>query len=264
MTADVSKTVIEMVDERPAVDNTGVFNQLWDIVGELRAKIDARFELHPEASTRDLQPYHSLDGAAKGFLSAFSGPEVDWLVHSWIGNPAASFSNMHLSAWLGPQIRVPHFGLALGTLPDIFMYMDYVPRTDLMVDLDYLDKYYEPVNARLFQLKQDARFAPFVSRTLYMRQSQSHTSLCFVVQPSDATVALIREVGHEMLDRWIKWTVEAEPVPAPERAALAARDFVVRRTITERDPANKLGERMFGPELTNRLVRALWGGDRAK
>jgi hypothetical protein len=36
----------------------------------------------------------------------------------------------------------------------------------------------------------------------------------------------------------------------------------IRRTICERDPANVIAERLFGKELTARLVSTLWGGTR--
>jgi hypothetical protein len=32
--------------------------------------------------------------------------------------------------------------------------------------------------------------------------------------------------------------------------------------VADRDPANVIGVRFFGEEMTERLVRALWGGDR--
>ena len=54
----------------------------------------------------------------------------------------------------------------------------------------------------------------------------------------------------------------AEPVPEERRAQLAADDLTRRRNIAERDPANIMAVRFFGEELTDRLVRALWGGDR--
>ena len=41
-------------------------------------------------------------------LSATSGPEIDWLVYSWTGQPKSSFCNVHLNVWLGPQYDVPH------------------------------------------------------------------------------------------------------------------------------------------------------------
>lgn len=262
MATDTLKSIEQMVAERPQVDNQEVFDQLWQIVTELRAKVDQRFELNPDPCSADLQPYHSLDGSAKGFLSTFAGPEVDWLVQSWIGTPNTSFTNMHLTINLGAQIRVPHFGFALGTAPDIFMYMDYVPRTDLLVDVDYLDKYYEPVNQTFLKLRQDKRFSPFVSQNLYMRQAQSHTSLCHMVPADEETVAIVRDVAHEMLDRWLVWVDEAEPVPEEERVALAERDLFVRRTVADRDPANTIAVKLFGAEMTAELVKTLWGGNR--
>ncbi len=259
---ETTKSIAQMVVERPAVDNQETFDALWQIICEMREKVDARFELQPDPSTAEFQPYYAQQGEAKGFLSAFVGPEIDWLVQSWIGTPATSFTNLHLTINLAPHILVPHFGFALGTAPDIFMYMDYVSRVDLLVDLDYLDKYYEPVNKTYLRLRNDDRFSPFVSQDLYMRQAQSQTSLCHMVSVSDETIGIVRDLAHEMLDRWLKWVDEAEEVPADQRSALAERDLHVRRAICERDPANILGVKLFGEEMTERLVRGLWGGDR--
>ena len=46
-----------MVDQQPKVDNTPVFEHLWGITKELRQKLDARFELQPDVSTKNLQSY---------------------------------------------------------------------------------------------------------------------------------------------------------------------------------------------------------------
>ncbi len=169
MTADTTKSIAEMVAERPAVDNQDVFDALWAITSELKAKVDARFELTPDPCSAEFQPYQAAGSGAKGFLSTFAGPEIDWLVYSWIGTPGTSFTNMHLTINLGPQTLVPNFGFALGTAPDIFMYMDYLPRVDFWSDTDYLDRYYEPANQRFLQLRRDPRFSPFVSQDLSMR-----------------------------------------------------------------------------------------------
>jgi hypothetical protein len=75
-------------------------------------------------------------------------------------------------------------------------------------------------------------------------------------------VALIREVAHEMMDRWLVYVDVADIVPAEERAAVAQRDLIVRKAIAERDPANPMANMLFGDDLANRLVRGLWGGDR--
>lgn len=256
------KTLFELLDENPTQDRTEVFEQLWGILGELRAKLDARFSTEPDLSVADLQPYQSADGKAKGLLSAFAGKEIDWMVHSYIGIPTQSFTNMHLTVYLGPHIRAPHFGLATGTMPDIFYYCDYIPRADLMTDLEYLDRYYQPANESYLRFRNDKDFPQFVSKTLYMRTSISEIGHCYLVPPAQKMIDSLRELSHEMLDRWLKYVDEAEPVPMEERAALAERDLHIRRAIVERDPANPIGEKLFGKEMSDRLVRGLWGGDR--
>src|SRR5919202_7027863 len=145
-----------MIEQQP--DNTLVFEQLWSITEELRQKIEARFELQPEPATQDLQDFSSPDGNVKGSLNAFSGREIDWLVHSWLKK--SNFSTMRLTAWLGSHIRVPHLAIELGTVGNIFFYMDYVPRTDLVTDLEYLDRYYEPVNQSCLTLQAHSRLPP--------------------------------------------------------------------------------------------------------
>lgn len=260
---EVTKSLMELMDESPVIDNTAVYPRLWGIVGELRAKLEARFELRRDPSTAALAEY-GAPGVADGSLNTFTGPEIDWLVHSWIGNPKTGFCNMHLTTWLKPHTRVPHLGLAMGTIPDVFFYMDYIPRADVWTDLTYHDKYYEPVNARYIALHSDSRFTPFTSKTLYMRTGQSVTSLCFTCKPTEETLGVIRDAAHEMLDRWLTWVDAGEAVPETDQLALAERDLFIRRAIAERDPANAMGVRLFGAAMTEKLVRGLWGGDRSE
>lgn len=258
------QSLLEMLDERPDMDNSAVFDPLWGIYTELRAKLDARFPLAPDPATADLQPFEGFPGSeARGFVSGWSGGDVDWMIHSWIGQPKRGFINMHLTTWLGPRTRVPHLGFALGTIPDVFFYMDYVPRSDLMTDTGYLDRYYEPVNARSIALRQHPQLTPFISKSLYVRQALSETAFVYTCKPATENYALIRELAHEMLDRWLGWLDEAPEVPLEERPALAARDVFVRRTVAERDPANPIAVKLFGAEMEQRLVRTLWGGHRS-
>lgn len=260
--SDTTKSIAEMVAERPSVDNQDVFDELWAITTELKEKVFARFELNPDPCSEKYQPYGGGENAPQGFLNTFAGPEIDWLVYSNIGTPGTSFTNMHLTITLGSHIRVPNFGFALGTAPDIFMYMDYLPRVDLWTDIAYFDKYYEPGNERFMQLRNDERFSPFVSQSASMRLYQTALSNCYMVPANDETIAIVRETAHEMLDRWLDWIDEAEPVPEAERAALAARDQFVAKTICDRDPANAIAERLFGKETADDLVKTLWGGNR--
>jgi hypothetical protein len=252
-----------MTKQPTDLNNKAVFDQLWGITKELYQKLEARFQLHPDPSVENLQQYSSLDGNMKGSLTAFSGEEVDWLVHSWLGNPEKSnFSTMRLTTWLKSHIQVPHLAFEFGTLPDILFYIDYIPRTELLTDLAYLDRYYEPVNQTFLKLQDDSRFKVFTSKSLYLRLFQSPVSLCYTGAPTFDTLELTRTLAHETLDRWLTWVDAAEPVPEDAREALAARDLALRRGSAERDPGNKFVAQMFGSELTDKLVRSLWGGDR--
>lgn len=257
-----TQSLVDLLAAQPDVDSTGWFGKLWDITRELGNKLTARFDLKPDGSTEKFASYTSLDGNAKGSLNTFVGPEIDWFVHSHIGNPKHSFTNMHFTVWLGSQIKAPHFGMAMGTMPDIFFYFDYIPRVDLMVDLDYLDQYHEPVNAKWREFADNPDYRPFISRDVYMRESVSQTGFVYLTTPSDKAIGEIRELAHWMFDGFLKNVNEAPPTPANERAALAERDLKIRRAIAERDPANVVGEQLFGKEMADALVRGLWGGDR--
>lgn len=244
-------------------NNTPVFDQLWGITNELRQKIDARFELHPEPCTKDLHAYSNVDGTVKGSLQNFSGNEIDWLVHSWLRNPQRNFHTMRLTTWLKPHIRVPHLAFEFGTMPNLlFFYIDYIPRTDLLTDLEYLDRYYEPVEQTYLTLQANPNLSLFTRKGVYMRLFESPINLCYTCAVTEDSLELIRTVANEMLDRWLIWVNEAEPVPEDTRATLAQRDLFLRRTSAERDPGNQMVVRMFGEELAGKLIRALWGGNR--
>ena len=260
--SETIKAVHEFVDESGAsVDVTATYTALRTLVDELLQKVEKRFALTRDPSTERFESY-SGDGPT-GTIRAYTGPEIDWLIHSWIANPTASFTNIHLTIWLGPQIRVPHFGLALGTFPQVWCYLDYLPRADLLVDLDYLDTYYEPLNEEHLEVRARPGLDKFVSRALHVRESLSDTAHVFSVADHDLALQTIPELAHARLDRWLEWVDEAPVVPEAEREALRTRDEAVRRNIAERDPANNMGVRFFGEDMTRDLVKALWGGDRA-
>lgn len=257
--------VQDIFDERGPTDATRTFDRLWSITEELMAKIEARFSLTRDPSTEDLESYRGEAPYPSGRLAGYTGPEMDWLVHSWIGNPPLGFTNMHVTAWLGPHIGVPHLGIAWGTLPDLWFYIDFNPRSDLMIDTESLDTYWGPLNEEFLDLRADDGLAPFTSRALYIRQALSEVAVCFTtpgITHDEARLEQVRELAHRRVDQWLGWVDEAEPVPAERRDQLAADDLARRRNIAERDPANVMAVRFFGEEMTDRLVRALWGGDR--
>lgn len=258
---ETTRSIAQIHDEAGPTDTTVEFEELRAAMAGYADRVKARFELEADPSVEEFHSY-GVEGGPTGSINAFSGPEMDWMIHSWIGNPALGFTNLHLTCWLGPHTLVPHLGMAFGTLPDYWYFVDLVPRVDLLVDLDYLDRYYEPNNAQFMALRDEPGFSPFVSQTLYIRQSVSHTALCFVCERRPDTQARMLELAEGRLEQWFGFLDEGHPVQPSDRAALAERDLAVRRNVAVRDPANIMGVRYFGEEMTERLVRALWGGDR--
>ena len=258
---NVLKSIEEMFNESQDVDNRETFGQLWAITCELFEKVKDRFELQKDPGCPG--KYKGLDGESGGLLDTYAGPEIDWLVLAWTGNPQASFTNMHLTITLGPQVNVPNFGFALGTTPDLFAYMDFLPRVDYITDVDYVQRYYDGAPNKMYlDMAADTEFKAFVSHHMYTRVSLSPNALCLSAAGSDDNIKRLRDIAHERMDLWLQWVDEAPATPIAQRAALAERDLMIRRTVAEVDPANVVGEKMFGKELCDQLVEALWGGKR--
>jgi hypothetical protein len=265
MSERILTPIIDLVEQSPDVDNREVFNELWAILGQMNDKIQARFELKLDPCSDRFKDYKSISVAedgAEGSLHTYTGPEVDWYVHSYIGSPESTFSNMHITLSLGPQYNVPNFGFALGTVPDLFMYMDYIPRLDLLSNIEYVDKFYTEVNEEFLDLQSDDRFNPFISRNLYTRVAMTPTAVAYTAKSEKEVIAKVRGVAMSRLDRWLAWVDEAELTAVEDRPAIAARDELIRRNICERDPANNLGDRLFGKETAEAMVATLWGGTR--
>lgn len=260
---DNLKSVRELIDERPEVDNTATYAELCTIQDELWSRLAARFTLRADPSTERFQPYASSDGSASGTLKAFSGPDVDWAVYGRIGNPAKSFCNLYINVWLGPQIRVPHLMFQFGTFPMPFFFMDYTPRVHFLTNPGYMDRYYEPANGRFIELMKHPGLQPFYSQSTYVRAFLSPVALCFIAHPdTEGLIELVKSTSHEFLDRWLGWVDDAEPVRPNEYGDLSKRDLELRRHAAERDPANVVPVRIYGTELASGVVRALWGGER--
>ncbi|MBF2063585.1 MAG: red chlorophyll catabolite reductase [Calothrix sp. C42_A2020_038] len=237
------------------------FEEFWGITENLKKQLDAHFSLNLESSTHDLANFSSNDGNCNGSLTAYTGNQVERLVHGYIRkSQSPSYSTMRLTTWLKPHIDVPHLAFEFGTRQHFLFYIDYIPRGDLMTDLDYIQKYYEPVNATYLKLRDEPNLTKFISTSPYIRSLQSPISLCYVCAPNVDSLEMIRGVAKEMLERWLKWVDNAQILPEKTQPQLAARDFSIRRSSAELDPGNKFAVQMLGSEMTDKLVRTLWGG----
>ena len=256
------KSIEDLYNARPNVDNSAAFEVLWETLVGLFNKLSARFELTQHPSSKKWESYKSDDGRFEGSLRTFSGPEVDWLVYSWTGQPKSSFCNMHLNVWLGPQTDVPHISFVFGTVPDLFAYTDFPPRRDLWAHAEYGDKYYDPYNKQALKWRADPRLNFFISESVYMRVCLSPNAICHTGNVDLPLMNELRDEYFNRCDTWIKWVNDAVKLPAAEQTAMHERDMYIRREVANRDPVNSLAEKFFGKDMTARLIDALWGVER--
>lgn len=252
-----TKTIHEFLAENPDVDNSELWAKFWGILSEAKDRIVAELPVQPHPSSAGLDYWATDDESYEGAMNTFSGDAdngVEWLVHSWIGNRKNSILDMNLQVWLGPHIDVPHLILVFGTIPNIFFYSELVPRRDMMVDVDYLEKYYEPLNEDFLKLRGDDRFSYSVSHGSYMRAFASPVGHSYVADRTDDVVETLREVVNTRVDKWLEAVRTATPTDPAERAALRERDHKVRTYGYTLDPMNELSKKFLGAERVDELV----------
>ena len=259
MTAD-TKTIDQFLAENPDVDVSQAWERCWGILSDIKERIAARFpELAPEPNCADRAYYTSPNGEFEGSMQAWSGPGCDWLVNSWLGNRKASILDMNATAFLDQATDVPHFVMVFGTIPKLFFYFDFTPRRNIMVDTDYLDRYYGAINEDYLALRGNPAFQWSVSHGTYMRALTNPSTQSLMGDLNNDNIDLLADYAYTMLDRWFGWLDTATPVPADDKPALREYDFRVRELGYARDPMNKLAEQVFGADQVETMLNIRMG-----
>ncbi|WGL16839.1 hypothetical protein PVT68_00725 [Microbulbifer bruguierae] len=230
-------------------------------------KISSALSLREDTRCADLHQFNTLEGEPIGRMRTFTGDAspIDWVIHSNIGSPQKTFTNIHLTIYVDDSVDVPHLGMAFGTLPDAFFYVDPMPRYEVLSEPGYLQKYLAPLNEAYMALQNElfeAGVKPFNPAMPFIRSSLSPVALAGVV-PLAFYLEKVEPKIFAYVDHWIELVKNAQPVTdTDERARLRARDERVRRNIVHLDPANPIAERLVGKDTADRLVRILCGDER--
>ena len=192
-------------------------------------------------------------------MNTFTGSGVEHVALSWIGNPKASIVDGSFQVFMCPQIDVPHFIQDFGLIPDLFHFSELVPRRDLMVDLDYLNKYYGEDGEDFLELRGDERVNWSVSHGVYMRAYNSPVTHSYTAARTEEIVDVVRDATFKRFDRWLAWVENAQEVPQDQRLDLLKRDHLVREYAYTQDPMNAISERMLGKERTQRMLDVRYG-----
>ncbi len=249
-----TKTIMEFLAENPNVDVSQAWERCWGTHTKIIDRVRDRFTVERHHSTEGEDYFTSPDGQMEGSFMAYTSPQVDWLVHSWIGNRKASILDMNATVFLGQETRVPHLCIIFGTIPKLYFYAEYTPRVDLRTNLDYLKKYYEPANEGFLQFRADPNWTRFVSHGTYLRALMSPVATSCTAELNDDNIGTCEKYLETFVDRWFRWLDEAETVPEEERAAQQEYDFTVRELGYRMDPMNVLTQKIFGDEEFNRRL----------
>jgi len=251
-----TKTIDEFLAENPDVDVSRYWERCWGILSGVKQRIADRFPaLVREPNTVDRDYYTSPSGEWEGSMKAWSGPGVDWLVNSWLGNRQASILDMNATAFLDQQTDVPHLVIVFGTIPKLFFYADYTPRTNLLTDPDYLDRYFgDEVNSAYLELRGHQNFQWAVSHGNYMRALVNPATQSLTGELDDVNIDILEGYIDAMVTRWLGWIDAATPVDEDRRRALRDLDYSIRRLGYERDPMNKLAVQVFGADNVDSMV----------
>ena len=252
-----TKTSPEFFSEAPDTDSMEIWTEFWSILTDLKDRVATELEFEPHPSSAEFDQWTS--GSFEGSLNTYSGPEAEWVVHSWIGNRSQGILDMNFQVWLGPHIDVPHLVIVFGTIPQVFHYSDLTPRRELATDIDYMTRYYDSVNDDFLAFRGDDRFTWSVSHGTYMRSIISPVGHSYTAERTDEVVEALRERVEDRFTTWLDWVRAAEPVPESERAALVQRDHFLRESIYRLDPMNTLAEKFLEPGMAARLIDARLG-----
>ncbi len=261
MSEDTVRHLADVLDSRPPVNNVEVFQYLLGVRERAWEMVHSSLSLREDLRCSDIRDIPDLQGSIVGNIHTYTGERIDWIVRSWIGRPETGFTNIHLTCWVNDEIDVPHLGFALGTAPDVFCYVDFLPRYDPPASFDHLNTYFEPMNEIWVELRRNPRYKTFNPVHLYTRGVLSPIAICGLLPFADFK-EVVEPVMLNYVEQWVKLVQQAQPIPPAERSALKRRDEIVRRTIVEKDPANILADRMLGVPMRERLVRILHAGER--
>ncbi|MDB4974797.1 MAG: hypothetical protein JWN48_3138 [Myxococcaceae bacterium] len=197
------------------------------------------------------------DGQIVGELRVYRGRgRVQKVVSSRFALTSPPMDSHSVVIFTHPDSPVPHFGLDSVRLDSrVHLYVDLLPKRDLAVSLDYLDRCYVPLTEVQRELEQDTRFTPSVA-PLRHRALLSPWHALYTLDPADLGAA------EQYVDRYISHWASLLRSDAPELQSapeLAPRDAAYRKTLYSRevDPAWGMLDRAIGHDAVDDILRAL-------
>ncbi|XP_073117485.1 red chlorophyll catabolite reductase-like [Elaeis guineensis] len=247
-----------------------------DLMVDLLSTIEARLGPHllPSAVPSNVLSFQGQGGASQGALDIRSGGQdssVDFILESWLhcNVPSGSLNITTIFAFLKASTDAPHLLMEFiqGSPTSLILFMDLLPRKDLVLHPDYLDEFYQNTNLDRprQELENVPQVLPYRSSSLYIRSVLSPTAVAVQINCGAEGESAMEEimqvqldsVAKEILRIWLdKCARSMKQLGETERADLLSRDTLIKNKTVEIDLAANL-PRLFGPDVANRVVEAI-------
>lgn len=154
-----------------------------------------------------------------------------------------------------------------GSPTSLILFMDLLPRKDLVLHPDYLDEFYQNTNLDKprQELENVPQVLPYRSSSLYIRSVLSPTAVAVQINCGAEGESVMEEIMRVQLDSvakgilriWLdKCAKSIKQLGETERTALLRRDTLIKNKTVEIDLAANL-PRLFGPGVANRVVETI-------
>ncbi|PON39799.1 Red chlorophyll catabolite reductase [Parasponia andersonii] len=244
---------------------------MLDLVSTVETYFDS--QLLPCTLPPDVQYYQNQGGTSHASLHIRSGhvsSPIDFILGSWIHCQLPNGGALNitsLSAYLNSSTDSPNFLMELirSSPTSLVLILDLPPRKDLVLDPEYLQKFYEDtkLEAQRQLLEKIPEVKPYFSSSLYIRSVVSPTAILIRIESEkvERMEEIIEDhvgpVARQVLQLWLdKCASEKREVAETEREYLQKRDELVRTKTIEIDLASSL-PRLFGPETADRVMAAV-------
>ncbi|KAG7674727.1 hypothetical protein Ndes2526B_g04993 [Nannochloris sp. 'desiccata'] len=209
---------------------------------------------------------------------------VRWVSASALANAPLGFGTTRLMAWAGAHIVCPHFAIELGVMGTARGEgeraqgtISFAQRSDLVLDLDYLNKYYNTKGTGISSLS----FNDVYNRCLGFQSTlnwhhyqvpQSDmkpiiaNSISYTFPAEKESIQAFTDAAADVAQLWTELVIasEAEKFEEEEakdprwsqehRVALVQKYDVRHEQVVRFDPGNMIAEKLFGKLATKQLL----------
>ncbi|KAG8091353.1 hypothetical protein GUJ93_ZPchr0012g22000 [Zizania palustris] len=233
------------------------------------ARLGAR--LLPSAVPAEVAEFRNGAGNAVGSLDVrrgSPGSTIDFMLqsslHCKVPNGAIDITSLLI--FLNASTDAPHFLMELiqGNPTSIVVILDLLPRKDLALHPEYLEKYYEntQLDKQREKIEELPQARPYRSQSLFVRSACSPTAILVSIDCGQGGGSIMDEVvrgqlataAKELLQIWLDTCADhTSKMEEGEREYMIKRDQIVRSKSIEVDLTSNL-PRMFDPDVSSRVI----------